>query len=121
MRVRLPAAQEAGASTLDLGIIADAAGVEGLEQALDAAIARGADVLLTSGALTLRLHLTMFPKTISRECRVLFKCNSALPRNLNVCHPKGASCMFTFQLLDICPLELANSQPILVELKRKWI
>ena len=60
MRVHLSAAQEAGATTLDLGIIADAAGVKGLEQALDAAIARGADVLLTSGALTLRLHPQRF-------------------------------------------------------------
>ena len=42
-------AQEAGASTLDLGIISDAAGIQGLTEALDSAISQGADVLLTSG------------------------------------------------------------------------
>ena len=53
------AAQEANATTLDLGIISDAAGVEGLERGLDAAIADGADVLLTSGDPLLNIHNVM--------------------------------------------------------------
>jgi len=35
---------------LDLGIIPDGAGVQGLEAALDSAVHNGADVLITSGA-----------------------------------------------------------------------
>ena len=43
------AVAEAGASVLDFGIVADDAGVQGLEAALDNAVLNGADVLITSG------------------------------------------------------------------------
>ena len=45
------AVAEAGASVLDFGIIADDAGVQGLEAALDNAVLNAADVLITSGVL----------------------------------------------------------------------
>jgi len=48
----LAACAEAGASTLDLGIVPDSAGLEGLEGALQTALENGVDVLITSGTHT---------------------------------------------------------------------
>ncbi len=45
----LAAAADAGAATMDLGIVPDSAGLAGLEAALHTALDGGADVLITSG------------------------------------------------------------------------
>jgi molybdopterin biosynthesis enzyme len=45
----LAALSEAGAVGVDLGIVRDEAGLAGLEAAFDAAIAAGADVIISSG------------------------------------------------------------------------
>jgi hypothetical protein len=54
---------------LDFGIIADDAGVQGLEAALDNAVLSGADVLITSGV---RLWQICAPVVASISCAGMF-------------------------------------------------